>query len=361
MEVASSQDKDLILQCLKLAEHGLGRVSPNPLVGCIITFENSVIASGYHQSFGGPHAEIEALNKLSGDVPDGATLYVNLEPCCHHGKTPPCTDAIISSGIKRVVVGSPDPFPQVNGRGIESLRAHGIEVTSGVCIEECNNLNRRFFTLQAEQRPYVILKWAETADGYMARNDGSSQWISSWESRRLTHRWRSYEDAIMVGTNTAIGDNPLLTVRHVSGRDPIRVLPDRRGRAPRDLHLFDKKVPTIVFSESEELQEENLEIVRIPWGQNALKEFLGFLGQRGVSSLIVEGGPTLLRSFLEQDYWDEARIFQSQISWGEGIRAPMTPSGSTKSLQSGEDTLQIIKRSGQVWIAKDNKGERNDL
>jgi diaminohydroxyphosphoribosylaminopyrimidine deaminase/5-amino-6-(5-phosphoribosylamino)uracil reductase len=335
--------------CLKIANHGLGFVSPNPLVGCVIAAGSEEVASGYHKKYGTAHAEVEALKGLlASDVTTDLTLYVNLEPCCHFGKTGPCTEAIIASGIKRVVIGCLDPFAATPAAGVLKLEQAGIEVVVGVLEEEALDLNRRFLTALLKKRPYIILKWAETRDGFIARSDGNSRWISSLPSRTLAHQWRSEEDAILVGTQTALLDDPELSVRHVQGRHPIRMVIDRHLRLPTTLKLFDRKIPCLVFNLLEDSDAHNLRLVKLTNNKDFFHQMLDFLIDHRVQSVLVEGGTTLLQAFLDHQLYDEIRIFQSTAVFRSGRQVPVLPQGlRDRELECsiGEDRLRVLERS----------------
>jgi len=310
-------------ECLTLAARGRGNVAPNPLVGSVIVHAGRIIGRGFHERHGGHHAEVNAVASVSDPaLLKESTLYVNLEPCCHFGKTPPCTDLIIGARIPRVVAGIVDPHAHVAGGGVRRLRDAGVDVTVGVALEECFEINRRFFTFHALKRPYIILKWAETADHFIARSDGSSKCISSEASRILVHEWRRDEAAVMVGTRTALSDDPALTVRHVSGKNPLRIVLDRTLTLPPSLQLFDRSTPTLVFNSLANRVEPNLEFIALD-PTAGVKEILERLHGRGVLSVLVEGGSRSIQNFLEIDLWDEARVFRNpQLSFGAGTPAP---------------------------------------
>ncbi|MDD4192591.1 MAG: bifunctional diaminohydroxyphosphoribosylaminopyrimidine deaminase/5-amino-6-(5-phosphoribosylamino)uracil reductase RibD, partial [Mangrovibacterium sp.] len=257
-------------RCLELARLGMGEVAPNPMVGAVIVHEGTIIGEGYHREFGGPHAEVNAINAVkTRELLRSSTLYVSLEPCAHFGKTPPCSDLIVSCQIPRVVVGSADPFAAVAGRGIERMRGAGVRVETGILEKECMELNRRFFTFHQQKRPYVILKWAQTLDGFLdvdrsyPEMSGKPTWISNELSRRVVHRQRTEEAAILVGTNTVLKDNPSLTVREWSGRQPVRLVLDRQNRLPEGLQVKDGKAPTVIFTAQPVPSRPNLEFVRL--------------------------------------------------------------------------------------------------
>lgn len=313
-----------MLRALELAEQGRGNVSPNPMVGCVIVKEGRIIGEGWHKNYGGPHAEVHAIQSVQDNKNlEGADLYVSLEPCAHHGKTPPCAELITQFKFRKVWICNTDPNPLVNGAGIRKIQEAGIEVTTGVLKEMGARLNRRFFTSTENQRPYVLLKWAETADGFIARENYESKWISNNLSRRLVHKWRSEEDAVMVGTNTARYDNPGLNTRDWTGKHPVRVVIDARLSLPQDLHLFDGMQKTIILNSlMDKAVSEKLEYVQFLPGENSVACMLDLLFQRNIRSLLVEGGAGMLVSFFLAGAWDEARIFKGKTTFGSGIPAP---------------------------------------
>jgi len=333
-------------ECLALAAHGAGNAAPNPMVGAVIVHRDRIIGRGFHEQFGGPHAEVNAVRSTADSaLLRESTLYVSLEPCCHFGKTPPCTDLIIGAQIPRVVVGVTDPFAAVSGGGIKKLRAAGIEVVENILAAECAELNRRFFTFHREQRPYVVLKWAETGDGFIARADGSSKWISGETARTEVHRWRAEEAAIMVGARTAAIDDPALTVRGVTGKNPLRIVVDSAAALAPTLQLFDRSTPTVVFNTVRESVEPNLEYVRLS-PPLAPRGMLAELHRRGVLSVLVEGGSALLTSFIESGLWDEARIFTNPtVTFETGLAAPVMRVQPRRTESFGGDTLRIVRRA----------------
>jgi diaminohydroxyphosphoribosylaminopyrimidine deaminase / 5-amino-6-(5-phosphoribosylamino)uracil reductase len=313
-------------RALELAELGRGTVSPNPMVGCVVVHQNQIIGEGFHQQYGQPHAEVNAIanvernghaHKLS-----QATAYVTLEPCAHFGKTPPCVDLLINKKIKKVVVSNLDPNPLVAGKGLQKLHEAGIEVQTDVLAHEGRRLNVRFFTAMEHQRPYVILKWAQTTDGFMGDNTGKPLIISDIYSRTLSHRWRTEEDAILVGTNTARIDNPQLNARLWAGRNPIRVVIDQHLRLPASLRLFDDRQPTIVFTAKNRPNTSHIEAIKIDFEVDFLEKLLHELYLRKIQSVIVEGGSKLLQTCIDQHQWDEARVFVSAQTIGSGVAAP---------------------------------------
>jgi diaminohydroxyphosphoribosylaminopyrimidine deaminase/5-amino-6-(5-phosphoribosylamino)uracil reductase len=313
-------------RCLKLASLGAGHAAPNPMVGAVLVFEDRIIGEGYHRQFGGPHAEPECIDSVSEAdrvLIGRSTLYVSLEPCAHFGKTPPCADLIIRSGIPRVVIGCRDPFPAVNGKGIGRLRAAGVEVTTGVLEKECIRLNRRFFTSHLHHRPYIILKWAQTANGLIAGH-GVRWHISNDITNRLVHKWRSEEASILVGPRTALLDDPQLTVRQWTGRDPVRVVIDKELQLPSSLKLFDGKVRTIVFNNLHHGPHGHLEHYQLATDSGLIDQLVLALHDLQLQSVLVEGGARLLQSFIEEDYWDEARVITSdELGPPDGLPAPL--------------------------------------
>jgi diaminohydroxyphosphoribosylaminopyrimidine deaminase/5-amino-6-(5-phosphoribosylamino)uracil reductase len=315
-------------RCIELAEKGLGTVAPNPLVGSVIVHNNQIIGEGYHQKFGDWHAEVNAINAvIDKTLFKESTIYVNLEPCAHFGKTPPCASLIASLQFKRVVIGQIDPFAEVAGKGIQILKNAGCEVETGILEKECRELNRRFLVYHEKKRPYIILKWAETLDSYVDKlrtKDTPREpfWITNKLARRLVHKWRTEEMAILVGTNTALKDNPALNVRNWSGKNPVRMVLDRSLRLPADLSLFDKQIPTIVFTEKSVANKSNISYVQLENNKNALTTIIEYAYNNSFQSIIVEGGTQLIGSFMEQDLWDEARVLVGNKLFGRGIEAP---------------------------------------
>lgn len=325
-----TKEEQYMQRCLDLATKGLGSVAPNPLVGCVIVHHNQIIGEGYHKEFGGPHAEVNAISsvKQTGLLPE-STLYVNLEPCSHFGKTPPCSDLIIRQKIKKVVIGSVDPFDLVAGKGIARLRNNGCEVLVGILKNQCLALNKRFFTFHEKKRPFIILKWAQTADGFIdtLRPPDSKlkpAWITSENLRILVHKWRSEEPAIMVGTHTALADNPRLNVREWAGKQPLRIVVDRQLKLPRKLLLFDNSLETLVLNALADKKEDKTTFLKLPFDGElvSLPHLMHYLYEAGIQSVLVEGGQMLIESFVKQELWDEARVFSGPQFFGEGIKAP---------------------------------------
>lgn len=336
-------------RCLDLALLGAGSVSPNPMVGAVIVHEDKIIGEGYHQQYGQAHAEVNAVNQVlerfenAEDLLKNSTIYVSLEPCAHYGKTPPCADFIIKHYIPKVVVGCRDPFDRVNGKGIEKLQEAGVEVIIGVLEDECKWLNRRFFTRVQKQRPYIILKWAQTADGYFAPAERSQYWITGDESRRLVHKWRSEEDAIMVGKNTAATDNPQLNTRYWPGKSPKRIVIDRRLELSHELNIYDKSVETLIFNEIKTDIDENIKYIALEDFERFVPQYILFqLYLQDIQSVIIEGGAHTLNSFIEAGLWDEARVFTGKAVLGQGLKAPCITGIVGEESISGTDRLQIL-------------------
>ncbi|GAA4850236.1 bifunctional diaminohydroxyphosphoribosylaminopyrimidine deaminase/5-amino-6-(5-phosphoribosylamino)uracil reductase RibD [Algivirga pacifica] len=340
-------NKELYMaRALELARLGRGKVSPNPMVGCVIVYQNKIIGEGYHQVYGGPHAEVNAVNSVEDKtLLKKAEMYVTLEPCSHHGKTPPCADLIVKHQLKKVYVCNLDPNPLVAGRGIDRLKENGIEVETGLLQEEGEAVNARFFTFMREKRPYVIMKWAQTKDGFIARKNYDSKWISNPLSRKQVHKWRSEEDGILVGTNTAHYDNPRLDVRDWTGSSPIRIVLDRNLRlAPKELALFDQSIQTICYNFKKSVEEGKVTYVKIP-SENWLQEVLRDLYERKIQSIIVEGGAVVLNTFIAEELWDEMRIFRGDQHFGSGIPAPIFKGGYLVDERTvGNDKRLIYKR-----------------
>lgn len=324
-----TNEETLMKHCLDLAVKGLGSVAPNPMVGCVIVCDGVIIGEGYHQKYGEAHAEVNAINSVENkDLLKNSTLYVNLEPCSHFGKTPPCADLIIEYKIPRVVIGNVDTNSLVSGKGIKKMVEAGIDVKIGILEEECKKLNKRFFTYHEKKRPYIILKWAQSADGFIdikrnEENKGVPIQISNSDSKKLLHLWRSQEQSIMIGTNTALLDNPRLTVRDVVGKNPLRITVDKWLRIPKHYYLFDKSTPTLIFTAMDEAPQTNLEFVKIDFEQAVIPQVLNELYKRNIQSIIVEGGEQLLNSFIDGNLWDAARVFIADKNLIKGVNAPV--------------------------------------
>lgn len=341
-------DQKYLRRCIDLALQGAGSVSPNPMVGSVIVHRNQIIGEGYHMQFGKAHAEVNAVNDVlekydnAGELLRDSTIYVNLEPCSHYGKTPPCADLIISNEIPRVVIGCRDPFDQINGKGINKLRNAGIEVVENVLTDKCLYLNRRFFTRIQKQRPYIILKWAQTSDGYFAPATGTQKWISSSTAKLLVHRWRTEEDAVLVGKNTVLADNPRLNSREWIGKDPIRIIIDRKLELSPELSVFDQTQDTIVFNEKRTDIDGRIKYLEIEDFDNYLPQLIAYqLYLMDIQSLIIEGGAETLNLFINAGLWDEARVFTGPQNWGSGIKAPSVAGTLLDEQQIEADILRV--------------------
>ncbi len=334
-------------RCLDLARSGVGLVAPNPVVGCVIVHNGKIIGEGFHREYGGWHAEVHAVASVGNPaLLKESIMYVSLEPCSHTGKTPPCADLIIEKKIPHVIVGTPDPFPGVSGKGIARLRDAGVFTEVGILEKECRELNKRFFTFHEKKRPYVILKWAQTSDGYIGteRNPedyGHPVWISSLLARRLVHKTRTQEAAILAGSRTALMDNPTLTARSWSGNNPLRIVIDRTNSLPRSLTLFDHRQMTLVVTENAMADEINICCETIDFGKNVPEQILQVLYKRKIQSLIVEGGAFTLQSFIDSGLWDEAHIYTGRMKFFKGIKAPQI-AGETLSEEILDDTLLTV-------------------
>lgn len=317
-----------MMRAINLANKGIGNVSPNPMVGCVIVKNGEVVSSGYHQQFGKAHAEVNAINALNPEInPADCILYVTLEPCTHFGKTPPCTDLIIEKGFKKVVICNTDPNPLVAGKGIEKLRAAGTEVVKDVLGEQGAELNKRFFTYHQKKRPYYILKWAQTADGFISRwpvpENREENMISTSDHLLAVHKMRSEEMAIMVGKNTVLHDNPRLTTRLVKGNNPIRIFIDRILEVPLTFNIYNSEAKTIIFNEQKSEVKEHLHFIRIDFSKNVLIQISEKLYDLNIQSVLVEGGARLLNDFILQGLYDELRVFKNyELHFGSGIQAP---------------------------------------
>jgi len=345
---------DLYMQrCIELAENGLGTVAPNPMVGAVLVHDGRIIGEGFHRKFGEAHAEViaisNAVEKKGEEILKHSTLYVSLEPCIHQGKTPPCCDLIIAKKIPEVTIGCKDSFDAVNGKGIEMLQAAGCKVTVGVLENECNALNKRFFTFHLKKRPYVILKFAQSMDGFIASENQTEEnrWISNEHSRKLVHKWRSEETAVLVGANTASLDNPQLNVREWKGSHPVRILIDRHLSVATYLHLFDKSIPTLVFNEKKAgAAHPNLEYIQLDFGMNLWRHLFTHLYQKNIQSLIIEGGQKTLQSVIDSNLWDEARIFTADKWLGAGIKSPVLKGTIAGQQRILNDTLITLRNVG---------------
>ncbi|MCX7955384.1 MAG: bifunctional diaminohydroxyphosphoribosylaminopyrimidine deaminase/5-amino-6-(5-phosphoribosylamino)uracil reductase RibD [Bacteroidales bacterium] len=339
-------DEKLYMQrCLDLAVNGVGHVLSNPLVGCVIVKNGKIIGEGFHYKYGKEHAEINAIKSVKDkSLLEGSTMYVTLEPCIHYGKTPPCVDEIIKHKIGKVVISAKDPNPLVNGKGIEKLKKNGVKVKIGTLIEEYRWINRRFFTFHESKRPYIILKWAQSADGFISPNDSSIKWFTSKTSQLLVHKWRAEEMAILVGGNTIIKDNPFLTVREYCGNNPLRVVLSNT-QLPENLNIFDKTSHTIIFSKNKSVSYKNAEVVYINDNDNYYNIIFHTLYEKGISSVIVEGGLKTLNGFINNNIWDEVRIFIAKDKYfRKGVKAPAFKFNCQKVFEIENDSVLYFYR-----------------
>ncbi len=324
-----------IKRCIELAKNGLGTTYPNPMVGSVIVYNNEIIGEGWHRKSGEPHAEVNAINSVKDQsLLSKSTIYVSLEPCSHFGKTPPCCDLIISHKIPNVVIGTIDTYAKVAGTGIKNLIEAGKKVTVGILEEECIELNKRFFTFHNKKRPYIILKWAESEDGFIAplkKEKKQPLWITNEFSRQLVHKWRSEEQAILVGTTTVIDDNPTLTTRDWSGNHPVRIVLDQNNRISKESHIFDNQVKTLSISKS-----------NINFNNNIAAEIANYLFNNDIQSVIIEGGRQTLQTFIDANIWDEARVFKGTLSFKTGIKAPIISKKNSKKDKILNDELLIF-------------------
>lgn len=326
-----------IKRCLQIAKNGLGITRPNPMVGAVIAYDNRIIGEGYTSPYGGPHAEVNAINAVKDkSLLKKSTIYVLLEPCSHFGKTPPCSDLIIKHNIPNVVIGCIDDNPEVAGKGIAKLKAHGCNVIVGVLEKECKDHLKRFFTFHNKKRPYIILKWAETQDGFIAplsKDEQKPVWITNIYSRQLVHKWRAEEQAILVGTNTVIADNPSLTVRDYEGENPIRIVLDNTNKLNENYKVFDASAKTIQFTNNE-----------LDFDKPIASQICSALYQHKINSVIIEGGSKTLQTFINDNLWDEARVFIGKTEFKEGVKAPILKKARLISEQNIlDDFLKIYK------------------
>ncbi len=342
-----------MLRCLQLAKNGLGTTYPNPLVGSVIVLNDIIIGEGFHLKAGQPHAEVNAIaNASETSLLKEATIYVNLEPCSHYGKTPPCADLIIEKGIKKVVIGCTDINPAVAGKGVQKLMQAGCDVTIGILEAECLEINKRFFTFHSKKRPYIILKWAQTADGFTAPNSKTDSteisekkpfWISNSFSQQYAHKMRAEEHAILVGKNTAITDNPSLTARNFAGENPVRIFIDRNLDIIEKSNLYNEAAETIVITEKAKGAVKNISFEVANFAENLPLQICEILHKKNIQSVIIEGGAKTLQSFIEANLWDEAYIFNGIFNLEKGLKAPELKGSKISEMKLGDDTLQLFK------------------
>ncbi|PZP49206.1 MAG: bifunctional diaminohydroxyphosphoribosylaminopyrimidine deaminase/5-amino-6-(5-phosphoribosylamino)uracil reductase RibD [Pseudopedobacter saltans] len=347
-------DELYMRRCLELAIRGQGHVAPNPMVGSVLVYKDRIIGEGYHQLYGQPHAEVNCIYSVKNEdrhlIPD-ATIYVSLEPCAHFGKTPPCADLIIRNNIKKVVVGCRDPFEAVNGKGIEKLLAAGIDVQMSSIEKECIFFNRRFFTFHKKKRPYIILKWAQTLDGSIAYANQEKEerlFISNNIANREVHKWRHDEAAILVGTQTAMLDNPSLTNRQWKGKSPIRLVIDKHGKIPLNYKIFNDEADTVIFSYQENYKNETTTQIQLSSQKDDLTQIMDYCYQNNIQSILVEGGKQLLQSFLDKNIWDEARLITNEnLIIQNGLKAPSFNNNikATEHYNLDDNKIDIIHHS----------------
>lgn len=337
-----------ILRCIQIAQNGLGTTAPNPMVGAVIVHNNKIIGEGFTSPYGGSHAEVNAISTVQNkSLLQNATLYVTLEPCSHYGKTPPCADLIIKHKIPRVIIGILDPHEKVAGKGVQKLIDAGCEVTTGVLEKQCREHHKRFLTFQEKKRPYIILKWAETSDGFIAPDKtlraSTKQpfWITNEYSRQLVHKWRSEEQAILVGTTTVLEDNPKLNVRHWKGKNPTRIILDRKLKINTSFHVMDKSIKTIVCTEVQDSSKyiEGILYIQIDFSHKLALQICEKLHQHNIQSIFIEGGLQTLQSFIDANLWDEARVFKGCTSFKKGIKAPIFVGTLNTVIQIEQDLL----------------------
>ncbi len=342
-------NEDYMRRCFELAALGLQDVSPNPMVGCVIVANGKIIGEGYHKKVGTAHAEVNAIQDVLKNYGDDApallreaTVYVSLEPCAHFGRTPPCADLLIKHSVKEVIIANADPFPAVNGKGIEKLKAAGILVSQGLLEEEGRILNKRFFTRVEKQRPYIILKWAQTRNGYFAPLINKKEWISNGLSKRLVHKWRAEEDAILVGKKTVITDNPELNTRNWPGTNPLRIIIDKNLEIPSSAHVYNDKVKTVILNELKTDVINNIHYIQMEDMTFYLPQKIAFqLYLMDIQSVIIEGGANILNQFISANLWDEARVIKSGTNWKTGVAAPQINGFIEDIIPLDTDTLFI--------------------
>ena len=356
---ALAEDEKYMMRCIELAKAGVGYTAPNPMVGAVVMHNKKIIGEGYHKKYGDSHAEVNAIHSVKNKILlKNSTLYVNLEPCSHFGKTPPCTDLIIKHNIPNVVIGTADPNPVVAGKGIEKLKTHNINVKTGILQNECLKLNKYYFLYHKKQRPYIILKWAQSKDGFIdiirtPDTEIKPYWISNAVSKILVHKWRSEIQGILAGTNTIKNDNPKLNVREWKGKDPVRIIFDRNlsltpylSAEQAGLHVFDSSSSILIFNEKEDKINSNREYIKIDFDNNILQTVLSKLFEKEIMSIMVEGGKKILENFISQDLWDEIRLFKGNKIFSKGLPAPLVSLETNHEINIHTDKLYIYKNNG---------------
>ncbi len=334
-------------RCLKLAQRGFGQVAPNPMVGCVIVHNGHIIGEGYHMTYGKAHAEVNAIASVKDkSLLSKSVMYVSLEPCSHYGKTPPCTTVISKYKIPTVYVACKDTFSEVSGKGIAQLMANGVDVKTGLLEKEARFLNRRFFTFHERQRPYIILKWAQTTDGFIdipasQKSNKSPTWITEPESRAIVHKWRSEEDAICAGAQTVLADNPTLTTRDWAGKNPLRITFDRDLSLPLHLNIFNSDAETLILNYKTDKSDGHIKYMRLNSKKNFVANICEILYKIQIQSIIIEGGTKLINTFINAGLWDEARVFTGQVKFESGIRGPSLGLLPSDTIALGKDVLKI--------------------
>lgn len=345
------KDEFYMKRCLQLAAIGRSTTAPNPMVGAVVVHKGKIIGEGYHTAYGYAHAEVEAIASVRNqELLKESTIYVNLEPCSHYGKTPPCASLIISKKIPSVVIGTYDPFPSVAGKGVEMLLNAGVKVKIGILEKECRDLNRYFFCFLEKRRPYIILKWAQTRDGFIDRireegTEAKPTPISNMITQMRVHKLRSEVQSILIGTNTAINDNPSLTVRNWRGIHPLRLIIDRKEKIPKDYKIFNDNVPTIVFCSTKSFKVNHIEYVPLNFEKEIIPQLLNNLYDRRIHSVLVEGGSYLLQKFINSGVWDEIQIEDSEILFGNGLAAPVLPIQEFEREEIGTSFMKLFKNT----------------
>ncbi len=340
----SSTERDAFYmnRCLQLAALGLGAVAPNPMVGAVLVYNDKIIAEGYHQQYGGPHAEVNCFSNVKPEAEalvKESTLYVNLEPCCHFGKTPPCSSLVIAKGVKKVVIANLDVNPLVSGNGVAQLKAAGITVIAGVLAAAAQALNSRFFTYHQKKRPYLVLKWAQSADHFIGKENQRIK-ISNEVVDRLVHQWRSEEQAILVGTKTVIVDNPQLTNRYTAGRNPIRIVIDQFQKVPLTQRVFDQSATTLLINANTESTSNNVQMLKVDF-ENFIPNLMTKLYEHSIQSVLIEGGAFTLQQFLDSAYWDEIRVLENEkLFLTQGVAAPTLNRIATATEQYGSQHIK---------------------